>query len=71
MAEAKTIKRTITNPNACMSHVNTVRGVVPIGPNQAVEVEVDEAVSAKLDKLIEKKVFGEEKVKSAVKSDAK
>lgn len=69
MAEVKTVKRTLTNPNPCMNHVNTVRGVVPVGPNQTVEVEVDESVSAKLDKLVERGTFAEGKVKPA--ADAK
>ena len=74
MAEPKTVKRTLTNPNACMNHVNTVRGLVPIGPNQTVEVEVDEGVSATLDKMVERGAYTEGKVKpaaDAAKTDKK
>lgn len=70
MAEVKTVKRLISNPNPCMSHVNTVAGVVAVGPNQTVEVEVEESVSKKLDKAIEKGTFAEGK-KPSEKADTK
>lgn len=57
-------KYVLTNPNACVNHIMTVNGLVTVGPNATVEVEVPEDLVKAVDNAIEGGVYTEAKVKA-------